>query len=58
MHDDELMNSNAGIFYPAPSWHDKHFFAFLLLQRIFGSYSQERHVEHLTDVKYQYNAMH
>lgn len=58
IRDDEMMNSNAGIFYPAPSWKDKHFYAFLLLQRVFGSYSMERHSDHLADVKYQYNTMH
>jgi len=31
MRDDEMMNANVGIFYPAPGWYDKHFFAFLLL---------------------------
>jgi hypothetical protein len=31
IRDDEMMNSNVGIFYPAPSWKDKDFYAFLLL---------------------------
>lgn len=39
MRDDEMVNSNVGVFYDAPSWKDKDFYAFLLLQRIFGSFS-------------------
>lgn len=39
IRDDEMMNSNAGVFYDAPNWTDKDFYPFLLLQRVFGSYS-------------------
>jgi processing peptidase subunit beta len=46
IRDDEMTNSNVGVFYDAPSWKDKDFYSFLLMQRIFGSYSQERNAEH------------
>lgn len=51
MRDDEMMNSNVGVFYNAPNWKDNDFYSFLLLQRIFGSYNQERYAEYLRDVK-------
>jgi len=39
MRDDDMLNSNCGVFYNAPSWKDKDFYSFLLLQRVFGSYN-------------------
>jgi len=39
MEDNEMMNSNSGVFYNAPGWKDKDFYSFLLLQRVFGSYN-------------------
>jgi hypothetical protein len=51
IRDDEMVNSNVGVFYDAPSWKHEDFYAFLLLQRIFGNYSIDRHAEHLNDVK-------
>ena len=58
IRDDEMVNSNVGVFYDAPSWKDEDFYSFLLMQRIFGSYSIDRNAEHLNDVKKQYNSMH
>ncbi|TNV80358.1 hypothetical protein FGO68_gene11189 [Halteria grandinella] len=58
IRDDEMINSNVGVFYDAPSWKDKDFYSFLLMQRIFGSYNIERNASHLNDVKKQYNSMH
>lgn len=58
IRDDEMINSNVGVFYDAPSWHDKDYYGFLLLQRIFGSYSVEKHTEHLNDCLKQYNSLH
>ena len=58
IRDDEMINSNVGVFYDAPSWKDEDFYAFLLLQRVFGSYSIDRNAEHLNDVKKQYNSLH
>jgi len=57
VRDDEMINSSIGVFYDAPTWHDKDFYAFLLLQRIFGNYSIDKNAEHLNDVKKQYNSM-
>lgn len=31
IRDDEMVNSNVGVFYDAPSWKDKDFYSFLLL---------------------------
>lgn len=58
IRDDEMINSNVGIFYDAPDWKHKDYYGFLLLQRIFGSYSIEQNAEHLNDVLKQYNSMH
>ena len=51
IRDDEMVNSNVGLFYDAPSWNHPDFYSFLILQRIFGSYNIERHASHLNDVK-------
>lgn len=52
MQDNDMTNVNVGVFYPAPDWRNKHFYAFLLLQRIFGNYSSERNADHLSDIKF------
>jgi predicted Zn-dependent peptidase len=31
MRDDEMINSNVGVFYNSPSWKDNDFYSFLLL---------------------------
>lgn len=53
-----MINSNIGVFYDAPGWKHKDYYGFLLLQRMFGSYSIDQNAEHLNDVAKQYNAMH
>ncbi len=58
VRDDEMINSNVGVFYDAPSWKHEDFYGFLLLQRIFGSFQSDIHAEHLNDVQKQYNALH
>jgi processing peptidase subunit beta len=58
VRDDEMVNSNVGVFYDAPGWKHKDYYGFLLLQRIFGSYSIDQNGEHLNDVAKQYNALH
>ena len=58
MRDDDLTSFNVGVFFPAPDWRNKHFYAFLLLQRIFGSFSAERNSDLGADIKFQLNAMH
>ena len=58
MRDDEMVNSNVGVFYDAPSVSHPDFFAFQLLKRVFGNYSIEKNAEHLNDVLKQYNSLH
>ena len=58
IRDDEMVNSNVGIFYDAPSIKDPDYYAFLLLQNMFGDYRIDKHADHLNDVKKQYNSMH
>jgi processing peptidase subunit beta len=58
VRDDEMVNSNVGIFYDAPSIKDPDYYSFLLLKNMFGSFNIEKHATHLNDVKKQYNSMH
>lgn len=58
VRDDEMVNSNVGIFYDAPSIKDADYYSFLLLQNMFGDYRIDKHAGHLNDVKKQYNSMH
>jgi len=58
IRDDEMVNSNVGVFYDAPSIKDADYYGFLLLQNMFGNYRIDQHAEHLNDVKKQYNSMH
>ena len=41
MGDDEINEANVGVFWEAPGWKDEDFYGFLVLQRVFGSYSME-----------------
>jgi hypothetical protein len=47
-----LQNQSIGVFYDAPSWRDKDFYAFLLLQRIFGIFTEDLKNE-IEDCRYQ-----
>jgi hypothetical protein len=38
MRDDEMVNSNVGVFYDAPGLKDDDYTSFLLLKHMFGSY--------------------
>lgn len=58
IRDDEMYNSNVGVFYDAPSIKDPDYYSFLLLQHMFGEYRIDKNAEHLNDVKKQYNSMH
>ena len=58
VRDDEMVNSNVGIFYDAPSIKDPDYYSFLLMQNLFGDYRIDKHAGHLNDVKKQYNSMH
>lgn len=58
IRDDEMYNSNVGIFYDAPSVKHEDYYSFLLLKHMFGSYRIDQHAEHLNDCHKQYNSMH
>lgn len=58
MRDDEMVNSNVGVFYDAPSIRDPDYYAFELLKRVFGTFRIEKNAEHLNDVLKQYNSLH
>ena len=58
MRDDEMYNSNVGVFYDAPGRKHPDYYAFELLKRIFGTYRLDKNAEHLNDVAKQYNALH
>lgn len=58
MRDDEMINSNIGVFYDAPSYKHEDYYAFRLMQSMFGHYRIDQHAEHLNDVHKQYNSMH
>jgi processing peptidase subunit beta len=54
--DDEMENCCTGVFYRAPSWMHEDYYSFLLLERIFGTYSVEQNFNKLNDVEKQYNS--
>ena len=58
LRDDEMVNSNVGIFYDAPSKKHEDYYAFLLMKHMFGKYRIDQHAEHLNDCHKQYNSMH
>lgn len=58
VRDDEMINSNVGVFYNAPHWGHKDFAAFWLLKSVFGEYNVMDHTEHLNDCLKQYNSLH
>jgi mitochondrial-processing peptidase subunit beta len=58
IRDDEMYNSNVGVFYDAPGVKHEDYYSFLMLKHMFGSYRIDQHAEHLNDVHKQYNSMH
>jgi processing peptidase subunit beta len=50
IRDDEMINSNVGIFYDAPGVKDEDYYSFLLLKHLFGSYKIDENAGHLNDV--------
>lgn len=58
IRDDEMYNSNVGVFYDAPSIKHPDYYAFLLFKHVFGNYRIDKNAEHLNDVTKQYNAVH
>lgn len=57
VRDDEMVNSNIGAFFDAPSWHDPDYYGFLVFQRIFGNYKIDENGTHLNNPLKQYNQM-
>lgn len=59
MRDDEMVNVNFGVFFNAPTYKDKEFFAMHMLQAIMGEYRADRYTgAHLNHPSRQYNLMH
>lgn len=58
IRDDEMVNSNVGVFYDAPSATHPDYYAFQLMKSMMGSYRIDKNCEHLNDIKKQYNNMH
>jgi len=59
MHrDDEMDNACVGIFYNAPSWKHQDYYSFLLLERLFGTYTAESNMDQLKDIEMQNNSLH
>jgi len=58
IRDDEMINSNIGVFYDAPTFNHPDYPGFLLLKHMFGQYEIQKHSEHLNTVHKQYNSMH
>jgi len=58
IRDDEMINSNVGIFYDAPGMKHEDYWAFFLLKHLFGSYRIDENSGHLNDVHKQYNSLH
>jgi len=58
MRDDELYNAAVGVFYDAPHWSHEDYYAFMLLERIIGSYQMNLNGQsHLNDVSKQYSML-
>jgi hypothetical protein len=49
IRDDEMYNSNVGVFYDAPSIKDDDYYSFLLFKHMFGKFRIDQHAEHLND---------
>jgi predicted Zn-dependent peptidase len=45
-----MQHQNLGVFFNAPSWNNKDFYAFLLLQRILGNFNSEMYSDVMHDV--------
>lgn len=58
MRDDEMINSNVCVFYDAPSYKHRDYWAFELLKEVNGSYRIDQHAGHLNDTEKQYNSLH
>ena len=51
IRDDEMVNSNVGVFYDAPSATHPDFYSFQLMKAMMGNYRIDKHTEHINDVR-------
>jgi processing peptidase subunit beta len=58
MRDDEMYNTNVTVFYDAPGYNHRDYWAFELLKEVNGHYRIDQHAGHLNDTEKQYNALH
>lgn len=59
IRDDEMANVNVGVFFEAPTWTDKDFFAMQVFKNIMGSYSSDKYTgHHLNTADRQYSLIH
>eukprot|EP00356_Strombidium_inclinatum_P006304 CAMPEP_0170484666 /NCGR_PEP_ID=MMETSP0208-20121228/4066_1 /TAXON_ID=197538 /ORGANISM="Strombidium inclinatum, Strain S3" /LENGTH=468 /DNA_ID=CAMNT_0010758043 /DNA_START=236 /DNA_END=1642 /DNA_ORIENTATION=+ len=58
LRDDEMVNSNVGVFYDAPGVKHEDYYSFLLMKHMFGNYRIDENAGHINDVHKQYNTMH
>lgn len=58
IRDDEMVNSNVGVFYDAPSANHEDYYAFLMFKHIVGNYRLQKNSEHINDPTKQYNGIH
>jgi len=58
IRDDEMINTNVGVFYDAPSARDPDYWAFRLFQKMLGNYRIDEHAGHINDPQKQYNVIH
>ena len=58
IRDDEMVNTNVGVFYDAPSAKHEDYWAFRLFQKMIGNYRIDENAGHINDPQKQYNVMH
>jgi predicted Zn-dependent peptidase len=59
IRDDEMVNTNIGVFFDVPTWSDPDFYAMHQFKNILGDYRQDRDTgHHLNSSDRQYNQIH
>lgn len=58
MRDDEMYNSNVGVFFDAPHTTHEDYYAFQVMRHVIGDFDIQKNAEHLNDMQKQYNATH
>lgn len=57
IRDDEMDTCCVGVFYKAPSWNHQDYYAFLLLERLFGSFTPSQNFNRINSKYNQYNSV-